>query len=390
MPNKTQRKKRVDKLDPRPVTIKGKTLFQVDLGVVVKEGKPFRSRRTFADLKEAKEFSHLKKIERTNHGIGAISLTERQRADALEYDRMMAPYGVTPMEALRDWIKRHELNFRSETAGNAFKAFMESKTNDGLRARYLDDLRVRVGRFAEAFADRPLAGIEPREIDRYLREKGVKPLTRNSISVRLGVFFEFARTCGWVQVNPVNELTKAKVAPHPPGILSVDQTARLLECASAETLPFIALGAFAGIRSAEIGRLSWEDIRWEEKLVEVSAGSSKTASRRFVKMQPNLLAWLAPYRTAKGAIAPDRLHKRLQADRANAGILHWPQNGLRHSFASYHMAHFRNAADTALELGHSNSAITFKHYRELVTPGEAERFWRIAPSVAAERIVKLA
>lgn len=106
-------------------------------------------------------------------------------------------------------------------------------------------------------------------------------------------------------------------------------------------------------------------------------------------MQPNLLEWLAPYRTAKGKICPDRLHQRLKEDRERAGLLHWPQNALRHSFGSYHLAHFRSAAETALELGHTNALITFRHYRELVPPGEAERFWKIGPSVNAEHIIKL-
>jgi integrase len=63
-----------------------------------------------------------------------------------------------------------------------------------------------------------------------------------------------------------------------------------------------------------------------------------------------------------------------------AGIMEWPDNALRHSFASYHLAHFKNAAATALELGHHDSRITFAHYRELVKPKEAERYWNIRPA----------
>jgi integrase len=59
----------------------------------------------------------------------------------------------------------------------------------------------------------------------------------------------------------------------------------------------------------------------------------------------------------------------------------WPSNGLRHSFASYHLAHFRNAALLALELGHTNQEITFRHYRELVTPEAAKKYWNIRPAV---------
>jgi integrase len=392
MTESTQAKrKRRDRLDPRRVVIKGKALFQVDLGVVVKDGKPFRQRRTFADLKEAKTFAELKKIERANHGTQSISMPELLRTLAIEADRRITPYGVSILDAVDYYIKDHEMLARSETAGNAFKAFMASKTNDGLRARYLSDLKVRVGRFVEAFEERPLASIEPHEIDLYLRNRGVRPSTRNSISLRLGVFFAFAKGRGWVQSNPVHGMSRAKVSPRPPGILTVEETARLLEAASDVTLPFFALGAFAGIRTAELQRLEWKDIKWEERLIEVSALSSKTASRRFVTLQPNLLLWLASYRYRyRGKICPDDLRGRLERDRRAAGITKWPSNALRHSFGSYHLAHFRNANETALELGHHDTTLVFRHYRELVTPGEAERFWRIAPAVEPAQIVALA
>ena len=52
------------------------------------------------------------------------------------------------------------------------------------------------------------------------------------------------------------------------------------------------------------------------------------------------------------------------------------------------MAHFKNAAATALELGHHDSRITFAHYREFVKPKEGERYWSIRPA-KAERIVPM-
>jgi hypothetical protein len=47
------------------------------------------------------------------------------------------------------------------------------------------------------------------------------------------------------------------------------------------------------------------------------------------------------------------------------------------------------AASTALELGHHDSRVTFAHYRELVKPKDAERYWNITPA-ATEKIVSLA
>jgi len=79
----------------------------------------------------------------------------------------------------------------------------------------------------------------------------------------------------------------------------------------------------------------------------------------------------------------------LDKARADAGIKHWPHNALRHSFASYHLAHLNDAAKLALELGHTNAHLVFQHYREVVRPKEAERYWQIKPCVqASAKVVK--
>ena len=171
-------------------------------------------------------------------------------------------------------------------------------------------------------------------------------------------------------------------------ILTVAQTARLLESASAETLPYWAIGAFAGLRSAEIERLDWREVDFESGLIEVKASKSKTASRRHIPMQPNLRAWLAPYRNASGPVCPIGLRKKLGADRERAGLREkWPQNGLRHGFGSYHLARFADTAALALQMGNS-PAMIFRHYRELVKPRAAEAFWNLHPA-HAENVVAL-
>jgi len=55
------------------------------------------------------------------------------------------------------------------------------------------------------------------------------------------------------------------------------------------------------------------------------------------------------------------------------------------------LAHFKNAASTTLELGHHDSRITFAHYRELVKPKEAERYWNLTPAqfVKNEKILPI-
>jgi integrase len=123
-------------------------------------------------------------------------------------------------------------------------------------------------------------------------------------------------------------------------------------------------------------------------LIEISANKSKTAAKRFIPIQPALEAWLAPYKNRRGSICPVNLRKLLEADRQRGGIMAWPSNGLRHSFASYHLAHFQDAARLALELGHTNAHLVFRHYRELVKPQDAKRWWNIMPA-GASNVVRL-
>jgi hypothetical protein len=53
---------------------------------------------------------------------------------------------------------------------------------------------------------------------------------------------------------------------------------------------------------------------------------------------------------------------------------------LRHTFISMRVTRFRSMGDTALQTGNSE-AIIKKHYFSLVTPEEADAFWRIVPAL---------
>jgi hypothetical protein len=57
---------------------------------------------------------------------------------------------------------------------------------------------------------------------------------------------------------------------------------------------------------------------------------------------------------------------------------------LRHADIAITAAHY-----IALELGHHDSRITFAHYRELVKPKDAERYWQIKPTDRGAKVVRL-
>jgi len=74
-----------------------------------------------------------------------------------------------------------------------------------------------------------------------------------------------------------------------------------------EMVPFLAIGAFAGLRSAEIGRLDWSEVHLADKFIEIKAAKAKTASRRIVPISGNLAKWLKPHAKDEGRVVPFEL-----------------------------------------------------------------------------------
>ena len=174
---------------------------------------------------------------------------------------------------------------------------------------------------------------------------------------------------------------KVKVPPQTIGILTTSEAHRLLLACPDSILPAVAIALFAGLRREEVARLDWREIDIERGFIEVAARKTKTAQRRLVPLSTNLRAWLAPLAQLTGPVRPPHITYRrhfLEALKA-ARIEKWPHNALRHTFASCHLAFHQDAAKTALELGHTESATLFRHYRELVRPEDAKAFWNITP-----------
>jgi len=357
-----------------------------------------RNRQHFKDKSEAQTFLSQKLIEQQNDGISGMTLNLRQRAEYLECAEKLAPFNTTVCDAVNFYLPYLQATNRSCTAKQLAEEIVKAKTADGASKRYMSDLRIRLKKFADEFDGKQIATFTTIDIDQWLRGltdsetgKPVAAITRNNFRQILNVAFNFARNQGYCASNPVGKTAKAKVIETPAGILTVEQTARLLEKAPQKLSPFIAIGAFAGLRRAELERLDWKEIDLQSRLIEVTASKAKSARRRFVRIKPNLLQWLKPLCQADGAVAPVGYRKLVDRARIAAGIQMWPNNALRHSFASYYLAHFRKAgvAELALEMGHTSANLVFQHYRELVKPKDAKRYWNILPAAKQEKLIVL-
>ena len=147
--------------------------------------------------------------------------------------------------------------------------------------------------------------------------------------------------------------------------------ARLLESAATvgpEVLPMLAIGAFAGLREAEIQRLDWSEVDLARGHIEVKAAKAKSARRRIIPAQRNLAAWLQPYGGNTGAVVLAGPRRKPARVREAAKLVRWPNNGFRHSFASYRLAEIHDAPRVAMDLGHTSPQMLFSTCREVVRP----------------------
>src|SRR6266478_6710063 len=359
------------------------------LKFVVNYREDGKRKRQFFEVKErAKTFADDKSRELINEGREHAEFPAALRVMAQECTDALNGYGKTIKDAADFLIRHLAASAKSCTAVQLVKELVAAKERDGASIRHVDDLRSRLNIFAKKFHGQPVATITSAAIDDWLRSLNVSPVTRNHYRRLIVLAFNFAVQRGYATENPAEKTAKAKERGGDIGILTVQQTARLLESATPDVLPYIAIGLFAGLHRAEIERLDWSEIDFDEGSIEVTAKKSKTARRRFVQIQPNLREWLLPLRKHTGLVSPVDLRNQLDAARKAAGITEWPDNALRHSFASYHLAHFKNAAALALDMGHTDSGMIFTHYRRLVRPKDAERYWSIMPA-EKENVVQI-
>jgi integrase len=362
--------------------------FVVDLRAFGR-GRKFFTTRAEAKTELARQRSLLER-----HSREAVGLSQREMSDFITARNKLAEYGETINDAVKHRVDYLERIRRSGvTIAQLSDEVIQAKRRDGMSAAYLADLRKRLGHFSRDFGNRAVASITVEELDNWFRNLPLSPKSRANYRANVGVLFSYAFKRRIIDHNPILHTARPKLVDKPPEIFSVDQLRGLLEAAQrAEptVLPMLAIGAFAGLRDAEIKRLDWNEVDVARAYIEVKAAKAKSARRRLVRIQPNLAAWLRPYIGLAGSVVPQGARKKLERVRKAARLTLWPNNGLRHSFASYRLAAIHDAGPVATELGHTSTQMLYSTYRELVRPEEAERYWDIKPAAEVENIVVFA
>ena len=360
-----------------------------------------RQRTNFRKLDDAKREAQRIATKIHNGETEALKLTNVDRSAHVRASSFLRPHNRTIdmaaqeyaeaaqllagtasiVEAARFYIRHHPTQLPRKMVREVADEMMKAKEIDGMSTRYISDLDSRFGRLCEKFGTLRISDVTAAVLRDWLASLGLSHRSRNNFRACVVALFNFAKSRGYLpkqQPTEAEDLSKAKGAESPIGIFQPKEIAKLLEHADESLVPYLAIGAFAGLRTAEIQRLSWCEVKLEYGHIEVTAGKAKTAQRRLVPIQSNLARWIEPYAEPSGLVCKLATVNQKASDFSKALKIDWPHNGLRHSYASYRLAQCKSAAEVSLEMGNSPQMV-FQHYRELVTPAESQKWWAVAP-----------
>lgn len=196
--------------------------------------------------------------------------------------------------------------------------------------------------------------------------------------------FSFAVRNRWCRDNPVDLVAPVTYEEKPIHALSIEEVHRLLRvvqqplhapCAAA-----VGIMLWAGVRPGEVVRLKQGDINFEDRVITVPARHAKTGGARHVNMYPVLHHWLRRcmrvYRP-EASIVPGSWSVRWPRLRTAAGFECWVPDVLRHTFASYHLKHFKDLHMLQVDMGHATQKLLYTRYlaMEGITVQGAKLFW---------------
>ncbi len=368
--------------------------------------KQKRWARRFSMEAEALEFFREKNIYDEKLGVEANRISPVDRRELIEAKMLLDPlrtsltnavltyvkltkdlevHGITLNQAIEEYKTLVKLKERSVKLDFAIDRYCLSLQKKDLSNEYSMGVERILMRFMETFErDRIVSLITGKEIFYWLinlkkreyadsdtllvngrpmkvfkeTDEDLGIYSRNEYRRTLYSFFKFCKMQDWLDNNPVEKVESWRVRGKTPEIFTPEEVRKILDSTSpkSEIRAYVAIAAFTGIRNAEMGRLTWDKIKLDDREIVLDSEITKTASRRVVKIPENLAKWLEPYVWEFGSkkkILTKRKTPLLNKLHESLGKGNWVKNGLRHSAATYYLALTKNAYLTAEQMGHA-------------------------------------
>ena len=330
----------------------------------------------FRTSAEAKKFLALRSKRAAQFGAQAATLTPAQVEEYLTAKRLVG--GAYLPTVFRERTAHAAVSFKP--LNEAAEAFIELKKGANRSDEHLARLKRHLNALLKRFPS--WEDIEPTRLTKWLLTKGA-PKTIRNVYTDLRTFFREAYRQEWVSRNPMERISidaLPKIIRGSKPYFLIEETKALFGALIKkypQFVPFYAICAFAGIRRAEAMRFKWDYINEKNKVIILPAEICKTADFWTMDDLPdNLWAWLKRPADNIWRAPSEWYEERIHELAPNK----WANNGLRHSFATYHASRFRDRARTQDALRHTLTEQQFKSYLgAMLDRKSAANYFEIVP-----------
>lgn len=325
-----------------------------------------------------------------DHGSNAAAITPAMAEVATLAADLLKPWNVSLLEAARAYVAHREREVASVPLTEATAAFLFSC--DGLRENTLKDYRQTCAKLDKALGDRLLAKITAEDIAKAseLGNAGASSAKRYRCA---RAFWMWSAKRKWCNADTFAAIQAPRVSTDGEiSVLSIAEAAALLTTAEEhfpQAVASYALQLFAGIRVEEITRL--ETAHVSPSGIDLPASVAKKSRRRHITPSPTLAAWLTAYpfepcdrwqevNAACRRLAGWEVDSRLLKTPPDPTRGAWPQNVMRHTFASYAIASGTPLEEMLFSFGHTGGTTLLRqHYLGRATKKDALAFFSIRP-----------
>ena len=387
------------------------------------ECRAFKTDRAFfPDEATARRFISEKQAEADTLGAGALILTDSLKREALECLEKLRAFvgrdGKTPTlsDAVAVYIREERLAESDKKVGQAVRECLSAKRKEGKGLRYLQQFEINLRKFTKRFGDRPLGSVKDYEIEKWLDDqykggKGLAPTTRNNLLTYVVAFYSWCVEEGRTAQHPALRIKYLKLRRHSDDdssqgrLLTPDQLKVILADCPDDFRPTLCLLAFAGVRVAEMARLSWTHLKNDSATLYLNRGITKTDEGRTTPIPEAVARYLEKQRPEEGddgfifkGCRDDAVKGLSEAEEARRDVnrvmrlnvrlnrlkksvrkhFPWPNNALRASALSYRVQLTGSTDRTAEEMGNSKTILK-RTYQELTTEAEAKEWFATDP-----------
>ncbi len=348
-----------------------------------------RKTKTFPTVEKQLAFAKGLAADVKQNGVAAYRLDEDEAREWRAFRAMIGP--DVSLEAVAQCWERHKpLNLAPLSLDKAVEEYKTAKKLEGVSDDTIGHFKAIFDRFGLIIGNKDLASVTSEDITAFMvAQQGEPANTRDTRFRRVRALFNWLVASNRLPRSPCDGIKPPKVEDKEVQILTLKQTQDLfaenakpapgeeLTAARREVLGRLALEAFVGLRTDTAAQIVAAEIQADG--LRIPAAKIKTRKNQFLDGLPeNVAAWLKWSNPEQWSLDV-RQYERAKGEAFIRADVPHPRNCLRHGFASYHVAAFKDPGKTSLILCHRSSRMLWDKYKGIASQADGLAYFMIMP-----------